>query len=241
VSNPKTLCIVPARGGSKRIPKKNLADLGGKPLVAHTLEAAREAGVFSEIWLSSDDPAILAVAAGMPGIDVHDRPVELAQDKTKVWDLIQAIVSEPDVRSKFDAVALMLPTCPFRTAQDVRAAAAKLTRAIDSVVMMTGYDFPPAMGVTLEEGSGLMTPIIEPCPLITGNTRTQDQVPVYHPNGGLYLAWIERFLTTGSFFRGKVAGFPVSRESSIDIDTPDDLDYARFVWARRNGKLEMSP
>ncbi len=240
MTSPRTLCIVPARGGSKRIPRKNLADLGGKPLVAHTLDTARAAGVFTEIWLSSDDPEILRVADLVPGIGKHDRPIALAGDQVKVWDLIKAIVAEPEVADQFDAIALMLPTCPFRRAEDVAAAARRLTREADAVVMMTGYEFPPAMGVTLDAESGVLTPFVEPSPLITGNTRTQDQKPVYHPNGGLYLAWIDRFLALGSFFRGRVIGHPVDRESSIDIDTPEDLDYARWVWARRAAKADKA-
>jgi CMP-N-acetylneuraminic acid synthetase len=235
---PQTLCIVPARGGSKRIPRKNLADLGGKPLVAHTLEVAREAGVFSEIWLSSDDAEILALADREPGIGKHDRPIALAGDQVKVWDLVKAILAEPGIARRFPAVALMLPTCPFRTAIEIAAAARRLTRDVDSVVMMTGYDFPPAFGVTLDDATGLMTPILEPSPLVTGNTRTQDQKPVYHPNGGLYMSWSERFLETGSFFRGRVVGHPVGRESSFDIDTPEDLELARWIWARRHGGTE---
>ncbi|WP_330205269.1 acylneuraminate cytidylyltransferase family protein [Cyanobacterium sp. Dongsha4] len=232
----KSLAIIPARGGSKRLPKKNIQLLNNKPLVSYTIEAAIKSNCFDEILLSSDDSEILALADDYNEISPHKRPERLSGDKIKVLELVCEIAENQEYQQKYDVIALLLPTAPFRQARDIQAGFENLTSEIDSVVSITPYEFPPQLSVTLEEDN-FIKPVFEPCPLMTGNTRSQDQTPIYRPNGGFYISWWKSFLVNRNYWRGKVKGHVMSRIASIDIDTQDDLDYAQFLLD--NGKINI--
>jgi CMP-N-acetylneuraminic acid synthetase len=227
----KSLAIIPARGGSKRLPRKNLKLLGGKPLVAHTLAAAQDSGCFEQVLLSSDDEEILGIAANYPVVEPWVRPEQLSGDRVTALELVCDITSDPAIQEAYDVVALLLPTCPFRTAAHIREGFELLTPDVDGVVSLTTYEFPPQLSVTLEQG--LITPVFEPCPLITGNTRSQDQKVIYRPNGGFYIQWMKSFRENRNFWKGKVRGYEMDRLDSADIDTELDLQYAQFVLENR--------
>ena len=222
------LAVIPARGGSKRVPGKNLRLLGGIPLIAHTIKAATIAGIFTDIWVSSDATEILEVAARYPGVRPVPRPPELAADETRVAELMRVIAAAPENRGKYQILALLLPTCPFRTSQHLREGFAMLSEDIDGVISVTEYDFPPSLGVTLADG-GLLAPLLESGPLVTGNTRSQDQQKAYRPNGAFYYSWWDSFHDRGNFFGGKVKGYVMDGLSSLDIDEEIDLQYAQFL------------
>jgi CMP-N-acetylneuraminic acid synthetase len=234
----RALAVVPARGGSKRLPRKNLLDLGGKPLVCHTLDSAVESGCFAEIRLSSDDAEILALADRYPEVDPAPRSPEWASDGATVFEFVRQLVLDAGEDAPFDAIALLLPTVPFRRPETVRAAASALTPEVDAVVTLCRYDFPPQFAVTLDGGDRLLVPVFDPSPLVSGRTRSQDQVPMLHPNGAIFLAWWQSYRLHGSFYRGVVRGHEMSRSESVDIDTSEDLEYARFLLGRslQNGK-----
>lgn len=225
----RSLMVIPARGGSKRLPRKNILDLAGKPLIAHTIEAAIGADCFSEVLVSTDDPEIRDCASKFDQVLIDDRAIDLAGDKVKVVDVIHEICSRQDIQDRFNVIGMMLPTAPFRRRNDIQSGLKKLDNEVDSVVSFAPYEFPPQMAVTLDEKSGRMTPIFEPSPLITGNTRSQDQAAAYRPNGSFYLCWLPAFIMHKSFFRGRVRGIAMSAFGSIDIDTIDDLRLARLI------------
>lgn len=230
----RALAIVPARGGSKRLPRKNLRLLGGKPLVCHTLEAAIGSQCFKDIWLSSDDAEILALAARYEQVDARRREAEWAGDRTTIFSFLHHLVKAPDVADKYDAICLMLPTVPFRTPGSVRAVAEKLTKETDSAISVCRYDFPPQFGVYLDGENGEIRPAFDPSPLVTGATRSQDQAPIFHPNGAVYFSWVESYRQHGTFYRGRCRGVEMDAQESVDIDTEADLDYAEFVLQNRN-------
>ena len=225
----KSLLVIPARGGSKRLPRKNVMDLGGKPLIAHTIEAAIAAQFFSQVMVSTDDQEIADVARAYPDVLVDDRDSGLAGDKIKVVDVIHEICSRQDIQSQYDVIGMMLPTAPFRRKNDIQEGMSRLTREIDAVISFAPYEFPPQMAVTLEGNEIVMHPIFEPSPLITGNTRSQDQAASYRPNGSFYLTWISSFLKYKSFFKGRVSGVVMTRLGSTDIDEQDDMTLARIL------------
>lgn len=232
-SSSDMLAVVPGRGGSKRLPGKNIRTLGGKPLLCHTVDAALASGVFAEIMVNSDSDQILQVLDRYrddPRVVPRKRPVELAQDTTKVIDLILALAKEPEIAERFDRIALLLPTCPFRTPEDLRQGSALLTPNWDSVVSLTAYEFPYAMSTRLGQEAQL-EPVFDPSPLVTGNTRSQDHAPVYHPNGGFYMAWRQRLVDHGNYFRGRVRGHVMDRLNSADIDDETDFQYAEFLFS----------
>jgi CMP-N-acetylneuraminic acid synthetase len=228
----KTIGIVPARGGSKRLPKKNLQKLGGKPLVCHTLEAASNCGCFTTILLSSDDPDLLALADDYHSVEPSKRPEELSGDLVTALTLVNHIVDQPEIQEEYDIVTLLLPTAPFRTGQHLKDAFELLTDDLDGVVSLTQYEFPPQLSVTLD--NGVIAPVFDPCPLITGNTRSQDQTVIYRPNGAFYIQWMNKFLKNRNFWRGKVKGYVMDRSDSVDIDSRTDLEYAEFLLKKRN-------
>ena len=223
----KALAIIPARGGSKRLPNKNLQPLNGIPLVEHTLEAVQQSGCFKRALLSSDSRDILALANGYDCIDPLLRSPELSGDHVTALTLVNSIVDQPDINEEFEVVALLLPTAPFRTATHVKEGFALLTDEVDGVVSLTTFEFPPQLSVTLE--SGLVQPVFDPCPLLTGDTRSQDQTVIYRPNGAFYMQWMQSFLANRNFWKGAVRGYVMDRSDSVDIDRLEDLRYAEFL------------
>lgn len=227
ITSKKSIAIIPARGGSKRLVKKNLRKLGEKSLVDHTLAAAQESECFSRILLSSDDENILQLADAYKDVIRCERPKILSGDHVTALQLVCDITADPAISEEFDVVALLLPTCPFRTAEHVKEGFDLLTNNVDGVISLTTYEFPPQLSVTIEQG--LIKPVFDPCPLITGNTRSQDQSTIYRPNGGFYMQWMASFIEKKNFWKGNVVGYEMNRIDSVDIDTELDLQYAQFL------------
>ncbi len=227
----KRIGIVPARGGSKRLLKKNLQLLDGKPLVQHTLEAVVGSGVFDKVILSSDDDEILAVAKNVPGATPEKRESNLAQDTTKVLQLIVEIAERPGYDQLYDSLAFFLPTCPFRRPVHIREAYELLTKDVDSVVSITKMEDPIQLSLTMNAETKLLNPeaVLSPSPLITGETRSQDFVPYFRPNGGFYISWINNIRKNKNFFKGNVKGYLMDRIHSVDIDNEMDMKYAQFL------------
>ena len=234
----RTLIVIPARGGSKRLPRKNVLPLGGKPLILHAVDVALAAAPGAQVLVSTDDAEIKQVATSRRGVTIDDRASVLAGDMVKVVDVIRELVARPDVRKDFDIIGMLLPTCPFRTPEQVREGLDALTPDIDAAISFTTYEFPPQMAVTFGDG-GLMKPIFNPSPLITGNTRSQDQVPTFRPNGAFFFSWIWSFATLKSFYAGRVRGVEMPRINSVDIDDAQDFDYAQFLIDR--GQVTVAP
>tara|TARA_B110000046_G_scaffold61562_2_gene69173 strand:- start:4549 stop:5253 length:705 start_codon:yes stop_codon:yes gene_type:complete len=228
----KGLAIVPARGGSKRLPRKNLKMLGGKPLVQHTLDAALDSNIFSKIILTSDDEEILEIGRGIEGITAEKRNPEHAKDTAKALDLVLSIVSREEIQNEFDFVALLLPTCPFRDAKDISDGFKLLTTDFDSVVCITEMGDPIQLSVGLDEDSKQIDPnvILNPSPLITGNTRSQDFQKYYRANGGFYMSWTKSLLKNKNYFKGKVKGHAMDPRKMIDIDYESDFKLAEFIY-----------
>jgi CMP-N-acetylneuraminic acid synthetase len=232
----RTLILIPARGGSKRLPRKNVRPLGGKALILHAVDVALAAAPQATVMVSTDDPEIKAVASARKNVVIDDRADVLAGDTVKVVDVVRELVDRADIQKAYDVVGMLLPTCPFRTAEQVRAGLDALTEDFDAAISFTTYEFPPQMAVSFD-AAGLMTPIFNPSPLITGNTRSQDQVPVYRPNGAFFFSWTEAFRRLRSFYAGRVKGVLMPRINSVDIDDGLDFDYAQFLIDRGEVKV----
>src|ERR1041385_7104920 len=117
----KGICIIPARGGSKRIPRKNILPLNGKPLISYTIRAALDAGVLHHVVVSTDDPEIKSVALA-EGAQVDDRPPHMAGDTVTKVEVVREYLERTKASNHYDMVAALLPTCPFRTAQHIKEA-----------------------------------------------------------------------------------------------------------------------
>jgi CMP-N,N'-diacetyllegionaminic acid synthase len=228
-NTPKCLAIIPARGGSTRLKKKNIKLLNHKPLIHYTIEAAIQSRCFDRILFSSDDDDILDCASCFSELVLEKRPDHLATNQSKVIELVCEIADRKALQDEYDIIALLLPTCPFRRAEDLQNGLSLLTKEVDSVVSVTNYDFSPTLSVTLEGEEQIVKGLFDPCPLITGNTRSQDHAPAYRPNGAFYMSWWKPFLINRNFWKGKVRGYPMPRLFSVDIDEEQDLRYAEFL------------
>jgi CMP-N,N'-diacetyllegionaminic acid synthase len=222
----RVLGVVPARGGSKGIPGKNIAPLGGRPLVAWTAEAALASSLARTV-LSTDDEAI-AAAGRAAGLDVPFlRPAELAGDRAESIDVVlHALDAVEPTDGPYDAVMLLQPTTPLRTAADIDAAIELLERtgadAVISVADVGGHH--PARMKWLE-GDRLIDP---PFAEEVENQPRQTLRPVFIRNGAIYLTRVE-VLRRRSFKGEDCRALVMPDERSVNIDTPFDLAIARAV------------
>ena len=230
----KNLAIIPARGGSKRLPRKNLLPVGGKPLIDYTLRAVVDSQYFETILFSSDDEEMLEYANEFREISMEKRESRLAGDKVKVIDLVKEIASRTDF-DDFDQVGLFLPTCPFRNSKHIMEATNLLEDSDYSVVSVCPMSDPLQLSLTIDEVTSIINPhaILNPSPLVTGNTRSQDFKSYYRVNGGIYLAWLDKFRDEDNFFQGQVKGYVMSELESIDIDYKYDLDIANLLLEKK--------
>ncbi len=225
------LAIIPARGGSKRLPRKNLLKLGDKPLVQHTIDAVVGSNCFTKIILSSDDEAILRIGESIEGVTCERREDSLSGDKVKVIDLVKQIAARDGYDQQFEQIGLFLPTCPFRSAADIAAGIELLTRDDYGVVSVNELRDPIQLTLTVDPQTRLIDPeaVLRPSPLVTGETRSQDFQPYFRVNGGFYIAWLDKFIVGGNFFKGPVKAYQMESIRAVDIDHQSDFDYANLL------------
>jgi N-acylneuraminate cytidylyltransferase len=217
------VAVIPARGGSKRIPLKNLAPLGGAPLLAHTVVAAVDSARLSAVYVSTDDSRIAAVARAA-GALVIDRPASLAADTTATEPvLLHALRVIEAERGPVDALCLLQCTSPLRTAATIDLAIDKLERTgCDSVLTVTRdpqlFWFGTLVGDRFQPG---YDPARRP--------RTQ-QIPAGHrEDGAVYVTRRALLVEQEVRIGGDVRAVVQSPLESIDIDTPDDLRLAEAL------------
>jgi len=221
------LALVPARGGSKGLPGKNIIDLGGKPLLAWTLAAAAESQYIDRTVLSSDDAAIIEVAQAF-GCEVpFTRPAELAQDETPAIDVIEHALTE---LPGFDLLVLLQPTSPLRSSEDIdRTIRLCVEEDAPSAVSVTPADKPPEWLYYLGKGQTL-EPLMGEGPSVT---RRQDSRPACYLNGAVYVARPAWLLEKAGFVGEGTVACELPAERAVDIDGPGDLAYAEFLLSRR--------
>lgn len=229
----KTLCIVPARGGSKRLPGKNMRKLDGKPLIFHTLDVV--IGQFDKVVFSSDDIDMVRDTRERynenEGFVAETRLSKLAGDTSKVIDTVLYYANQSYYKD-YTEIWLCLPTCPLRTKEDVEQAKQLLDIDIDSVVSITDFEFPPSLGL-LEGAEGLLGGYDYRHPFATGNSRSQDHQEVFRPNGAIYGTWRSSLIEHKNYYRGRVRGYYMPRERSVDIDNEIDFCLAEAVIKSR--------
>ena len=233
------LGVVPARGGSKAIPGKNLRLVGGRPLLAYTIDAALASRRLDRVVLSTDDSAI-ADAGRRMGIDVPFlRPAELATDAAPMMPVLQHAVAEMSIRGfTTDIVVLLQPTSPLRRAEHIDGAVDLLERSgADTVVSVVEvpHQFNPA-SVMRVENDRLMP--IEPGRPVT---RRQDKLQLYARNGPAVLAMKVDVLSRASFYEGDCRALVMDPAESVDIDTDWDLELTEFLLSRRSQLSSYEP
>lgn len=229
----RVLGLIPARGGSRGVPRKNVRLLGGKPLIGYTIEAAQDAQRIDRVIVSTEDAEIATVARTLGAEVPFDRPSELARDETPMLPVIaHAIDAMADAGWTPDAVCLLQPTFPFRSAAQIDACIEKLeaTRA-DCVISVHNvpHNFNPHW-VYFQNPDGslrIATGEAEPIP------RRQELPPAFHRSGSVYVFRANVLAERGSIYGERVIGHETSTESSCNIDTLDDWAEAEALIARR--------
>lgn len=229
----KVLGIIPARGGSKGVPRKNIKLLAGKPLLAYTAESALQAKLLSKVILSTEDSEIAEVGKSL-GLEVPFlRPPELALDTAPTLPVvIHAIDYLQKTGEEFDAICLLQPTNPLRRAEDIDKCIELLEKSgADSVisVMKVPHEYNPNWVYWQKENGEMVltTGENEPIP------RRQDLPPAFHREGSIYLTKTEVLLNYGNLYGKTVRGYEIDSNNSVNIDTIEDWHSAESLFAKR--------
>ncbi len=222
----RALGIIPARGGSKGLPGKNLAPLAGKPLIAFTLEASRRAQRLSKVIVSTDDPAIAAVAQELGGDVPFLRPPELARDDTPTLPVLQhAVHWLRAAGEEFEIVVTLQPTSPLRLPRHIDAAIEKLVASgADSVVSVCAAEHNPFWYQRLE--GDRLAPLFGES---MGQSRRQDLPQVYRLNGAVYASRTRVIMDEDRSWGADTRALVMEPEFSVDIDSKLDLFTAEVI------------
>ena len=228
IAGKTVLAIIPARGGSKGVPHKNIRLLAGKPLIVWTIEEAKKSKYIDRLILSSEDEEIIKVAREY-GCEVpFKRPVELAQDDTPGIEPVIHTINT--LEEKYDYVVLLQPTSPLRTVEDVDGCIQHcITKGTPACVSVTEAQQSPYWMYKLDDDMKL-----KPFVQYDGEiNRRQDLPRVYVLNGAVYVAETRFINENKSFLTGETVGYRMSGENSVDIDTEVDFDYCEWLINRR--------
>lgn len=217
------IAVIPARGGSKRLPRKNIAPFFGHPIIAHTIRAALDSGSFDRVVVSTEDDEI-ANAARSYGAEVDRRPLALAGDRASVVDVcVELLTREIAAGRNYVAMGVLYATAPLRGAEDIRATMALLEpRRCDFALAVTDYDLPPYRALR-READNTLVPMWPEFAFV----KSQDMPPLYVNNASTYCVSVSAFLQNKSFTGPGARGHFISRARTTDIDTTEDLEDAR--------------
>ncbi len=221
-----TICLIPARGGSKRIPKKNILPLNGIPLVSYTIRAARSSSCFDRIVVSSDDPDVGRVAKE-EGVEWDERPPRMSGDEVTKVQVVREYIEREAVANFYDRVACLLPTCPFRSSEDIRKSVELFDHQgedIPFLVAVTEYEFPIQLALEVE---GYKAKMLDSSSY--RNTRSQNNRVRFHPNGAIYLSMVDAFMEKGTFFSEEMLAHRMPPLRSFDIDHPYQFRIAELI------------
>ena len=225
----EVVAVIPARGGSKSVSRKNVREVGGKPLLAWSIDVALKVDLIDRTIVSTDSEEIATVSREY-GAEVSERPDRLATDDALVVDTLRHLVGTLRKGGESAAyVAMLEPTCPFRTAGDVESALELLIdEGLDSVASFTDAELNPHRAWTIEDN--------HPRPVIDDADPWQPRQSLpdaYQLNGGVYAFAVDTLPDTGAaLLFGDCGAIEMPPERSVDIDTQLDLEFARLVAER---------
>jgi len=227
---PNIIAIVPARGGSKTVPKKNIRLLNGKPLIYYTIKEAQSSKFVQRVLVSTEDREIAEIATEY-GTKVIMRPPELAQDDTPSLLVYQQVIKHLEQIESFspNIIVVLQPTSPLRTVEDIDGAIKQfLETGCDSVVSVCGTEHPPHWMYTLEGDK--LKPIIEGGEKVT---RRQDTPKVYQLNGAVYVIYRDVIMKQNRVLGGDMRAYIMPSERSIDLDTEIDFKLAELLMKEK--------
>lgn len=221
----KNLAIIPARGGSKRIPHKNIKPFMGKPIIAYSIEAALQSGLFDEVMVSTDDEKIAEIAreygAKVPFMRSEKTADDIAMPADAILEVLDMYKKQGDI---FETFCCIFPTAPFIKSERIIEAYSKLSKEIDSVFTMTAFSYPIQRGLKNENGK------IKMINSQYKNCRSQDLETFYHDVGQFYVVTTEVFLREHFFWSENTCGIILPELESQDIDTEMDWKLAEIKY-----------
>lgn len=226
----KSIAIITARGGSKRIPRKNIKDFCGKPIIAYSIEAALASGLFDEVMVSTDDKEIAEIGKQYGAKVPFFRSEATSNDFANTPDVLAEVLAEYEKRNQhFDFMACIYPTAPFVTADKLTQAMKTIEETgADSLIPVIKFDYPPQRGYLIKDGKlEFQFPEYK-------LSRSQDLEPVYHDVGQFYFCKVEAFKKHNSLIMPNLVPLILPEEEAQDIDNESDwklaeLKYKQFI------------
>jgi CMP-N,N'-diacetyllegionaminic acid synthase len=227
------LALIPARGGSKGVRRKNLRLVGGKPLLEYTVSAARCSELIDRCFVSSEDSEILELAVRL-GAEPVERPADFATDEASAIDVVKHFIGwlPEALRQQDPCIVYLQPTSPLRTSEHIDAALRRMAELNKSTLLsVTELTVSPYKSFKIDE-SGQMQSLFDEK---LSNYRRQDLPATYIPNGAIYVFRISDFLERGGFPSNGSVPFVMSERESADIDTEDDLALVEKLLEQLHG------
>lgn len=226
------IAIIPARGGSKRLPKKNKLNLGGKPLISWTIDSAKKCKFLDEVMVTTDDPEIRDLAIACGANSPFLRPEYLATDEASSYDAIIHTIEfyKKQLKREFDFVVILQPTSPFRTGGQITEAILLLAeKSASSIISICKAHHSPLWMNSMPENMSMNNFISDS----VKNTRSQDLTPHYQLNGAIFICEIKKLIAEKTFFlKSNSFAYEMNRETSLDIDDSLDFKFAEFIISR---------
>lgn len=227
----KNLAIIPARGGSKRIPRKNAKSFLDKPIIAYSIEAALKSGLFDEVMVSTDDAEIAEIAIKYGAKIPFMRSSETANDFATLADVITEVIAEYGKSELFfENVCCILPTAPMITAEDMTNGFAMLSK-YDAVMPVVMFSYPIMRSLAMDNEGRVAMKWQE-----YATTRSQDIAPAYHDSGTFYWIKTDVFNSEKTLFPTNCGGIVVDEIKVQDIDTETDWKLAELKYSMMNEK-----
>jgi N-acylneuraminate cytidylyltransferase len=223
-----TIAIIPARGGSKRIPRKNIKLFHGKPILTYAIETAIESGLFSRVIVSTDDEEIAQIAknfgAEVPFLRSNENADDFASTSSVLIEVLDQLTS---IGESFTSACCIYPTSPLIDSKDlINASEQFITSECDVLISSVAYSFPIQRSFHLNEAN--MVELNQPLAI---NERSQDLVKNYHDAGAFYFFDTEKFTASKSLWLGKIGAFELSELKVQDIDTLEDWKIAELKYS----------
>lgn len=220
------IAIITARGGSKRIPKKNIKEFCGKPIIVYSIEAALEAKCFDEIMVSTDSREIAEIACSYGAKVPFMRSEATSNDFATTAEVIREVLEEYEkIGESFEWFCCIYPTAPFLKGEDINHSMSEADRlGVDSLIPIVKYGYPPKRGFVIREG---YLKYIYPENM---SVRSQDIEPEYHDAGQFYICKTEAFRKSGTLIMDYTAPLILKEEDVQDIDSMEDWYLAELKY-----------
>lgn len=222
----KKIAVITARGGSKRIPRKNIKDFCGKPILAYSIEAAVKSGLFDTVMVSTDDEEIAEIAKQYGAEVPFFRSEKTSGDFATTNDVLLEVIGEYEKRGeRFDILCCIYPTAPFITAAKLEEGMKLLEESgADTLIPVVDFSYPPQRAMHIVEGN------LEPVYPENLDARSQDLEKHYHDVGQFYFTRVEQYKVTGKLMLGKIVPMVLSELEVQDIDNQIDWQMAELKY-----------